>query len=92
MQKHTQQRQPWDWRGQLIQLGLIILVAAVSGAVAYAAATAVAFLTTGGPLPVSTGWQNMAVKIVGFGVLLSLIFLGFKRVNSYLRRTRGRMI
>lgn len=91
MQKHARPRGPWDWRGQLIQIGLLVLLAAVAGAVAYAAATITALATTGEPFPVESGWQNTVTKIVAFGALSIVIFLGAKRINSYLRRTRGRL-
>ncbi|GEM_PF-6351809 len=92
MTKRRRHRQPWDWRGQLIQIGFIILVVAASGAVSLSAATVVAFLTTGGPLPVVSGWQNIAVKIVAFSVFVSLTFFGVKKADAYLRRTRGRLM
>jgi len=91
MHKHTQPRRPWDWRGQLIQICLLVLLGAVAGAAAYAAATIAALATTGETLPVESGWQNTVTKIVGFGVLLIVIFFGAKQINSYLRRSRGRL-
>lgn len=92
MQKHTRRRQPWDWRGQIIQLLLIALVCVISGGIAYLSAVITALLVSGGPPPVPAGWQNAVVLVVALAVLCSLMFVGTVRIGRYLRKNRGRML
>ena len=92
MQEHKQSRQPWDWRGQIIQLLLIVLVIAVAGGVSYLVAVVAAFLVSGGPLPVPDGWQKTVVYIATFAVFGGLAVTGMIRVTRYLRKNRGRLL
>lgn len=92
MPKHTWKHQPWDWRGQVIQLLLIALVSVVSGGIAYLVAIIVAFLVTGGPPPVPDGWQNTVVLVVTLAVFSVLMLFGMSRTARYLRKNRGRLL
>lgn len=92
MQKDRRHRQPWDWRGQMIQLALIALVSAVSASVAYIAAVMAAHLVSGGPPPVPDGWQDTVVQVVLYVVLFGLMIPGFIWSARYVRKNRGRML